>query len=159
MNKIRPAEPADLDPLAQLWLEGWTEAHAAHVPPELTAKRPLDSFRRRLEGYGDRLRTAGPVGAPLGMCVVTGDELDQIFVAHAARGTGLAAALLADGEARLAASGVTRAHLLCVIENTRAARFYEKYGWKNTGPSRESVFTDDGPFEFTVLRFEKTLTV
>ena len=52
MNKIRPAEPADLDPLAQLWLKGWTEAHADHVPPELTAKRPLDSFRRRLEGYG-----------------------------------------------------------------------------------------------------------
>ncbi len=154
---IRPAEPADLDPLAQLWLDGWTEAHAAHVPPELTAKRPLDSFRRRLDGYGDGLRTAGPIGEPLGFNVIREDELDQIFVSPAARGTGLATTLLTDGEARLAASGITRAHLLCVIENTRAARFYEKHGWENTGPSRESVFTDDGPFEFTVLRFEKSL--
>ena len=157
MTTIRPATKADLDPLAQLWLDGWTEAHAAHVPPELTAQRPLDSFRRRLDGYGDRLRTAGPLGAPLGLCTISNDELDQIFVSDAARGTGLAAALLADGEARLAAGGVSHAHLLCVIENTRAARFYEKHGWENTGPSLESVFTDDGPFEFTVLRFEKTL--
>lgn len=157
-TSIRLARPADLDPLAQLWLDGWTEAHAAHVPPELTAKRPLESFRRRLDGYGDGLRVAGPVGAPLGMCVVTGDELDQLFVSPAARGTGLAARLLKDGEARLFAGGVTRAHLLCVIQNTRAAQFYEKHGWQNTGPSLESVYTDDGPFEFEVLRFEKTLT-
>lgn len=157
MPAIRPATLADLDPLAQLWLDGWTEAHAAHVPPELTAKRPLDSFRRRLDGFDDRLRTAGPVGAPLGLCVVTNDELDQIFVSAAARGTGLATSLLADGEARMAASGVTRAHLLCVIENTRAVRFYERHGWQNAGPSVEAVFTDDGPFKFNVLRFEKTL--
>ncbi len=154
---IRPARPGDMDPLARLWLEGWTEAHAAHVPPELTAKRPLESFRSRLDGFGDLLRTAGPEGAPLGLCAIKDDELDQIFVSSEARGTGLAGALLADGEARLAANGVTRAHLLCVIENTRAARFYEKHGWENTGPSLEAVFTDDGPFEFTVLRFEKTL--
>ncbi len=158
MHSIRPAHPEDLDPLAQLWLDGWMDAHAAHVPPELTSKRPLESFRKRLEGYGDRLRTAGPIGAPLGMCVITGNELDQIFVSSEARGTGLACAFLSDAEARLAANGTERAHLLCVIENTRAARFYEKYGWENTGPTLGSVFTDDGPFEFKVLRFEKSLT-
>lgn len=154
---IRKVEPADLDPLAQLWLDGWTEAHAAHVPPELTAMRPLDSFRRRLDNYGDGLRTAGPIGAPLGFYVIREDEMDQLYVSAAARGTGLAAALLADAEERLAANGITRAHLLCVIENIRAAKFYENHGWDNTGPSRGSVFTDDGPFEFTVLRFEKSL--
>ena len=154
---IRSALPEDLDPLARLWRDGWVEAHAAHVPPELTAKRTLQSFRTRLDGFGDRLRVAGPPGAPLGMCVIADDEIDQVFVAPKARGTGLAQALLNDGEARLAANGVTRAHLLCVIENSRAVRFYELQGWENTGPSSEAVYTEDGPFFFDVLRFEKTL--
>lgn len=153
----RPALPADLDPLARLWHEGWREAHLAHVPAELTARRTLQSFRARLESFGDDLRTAGPEGAPLGFCAIRADELDQLFVAPEARGTGLAATLLADGEARLAARGVRRPHLLCVIRNTRAARFYERHGWKNMGISREAVATEDGPFAFDVLRFEKTL--
>ncbi len=154
---IRSASPDDFEPLAHLWHAGWMDAHLAHVPPELTAIRTLQSFRARIESYGDRLRVAGPIGAPLGMCVVTNDELDQIFVAREARGTGLAQALLADGEARLAANGVRRAHLLCVIENTRAVHFYEAQGWENTGPTMGSVFTEDGPFTFKLLRFEKTL--
>ena len=74
-----------------------------------------------------------------------------------ARGTGLAAALLVDGEKRLAENGVTHAHLLCLPENTRAARFYEKHGWDTGGPTMETLFTEDGPFALPLLRFEKTL--
>ena len=157
MDPIRPATPPDLDPLARLWHDGWREAHLAHVPPELTAKRTLASFRARLDGFGDGLRVAGPAGAPLGFCAIRDDELDQLFVAPAARGSGLAARLLADGEARLAANGITRAHLLCVIENTRAAAFYARQGWQNMGVFREAVQTEDGPYRFDLIRFEKTL--
>ncbi len=157
MPDPRHAQPADLDPLARLWHDGWREAHLAHVPPELSAKRTLQSFRSRLEGFGENLRTAGPIGAPLGFCAIRDDELDQLFVAREARGTGLAATLLADGEARLKAQGFRRPHLLCVIQNTRAARFYERHGWENMGISHEAVQTEDGPFAFDVLRFEKSL--
>ena len=154
---IRSAQPADLDPLARLWHDGWMEAHLAHVPPALTAKRTLESFRNRLDGFGDCLRVAGDVGTPVGFCAIRDDELDQIFVAPDARGGGVAARLLADGEERLAANGIRRAHLLCVIENARAARFYERQGWTNMGVSVESVQTEDGPFAFKLLRFEKSL--
>ena len=155
--KPRLALPADLDPLARLWHDGWREAHLAHVPHELTAKRTLRSFRNRLAAFGEDLRTAGPAGAPLGFCAIREDELDQLFVAPEARGTGLAATLLADAEARLYAKGVRRPHLLCVIQNARAARFYESQGWENMGIAREAVQTEEGPFFFDVLRFEKSL--
>lgn len=153
----RLPELPDFEPLARLWHDGWREAHLQHVPAELTAKRTLESFRHRLHGFGHGLRVAGPVGAPLGFCAIRDDELDQLFVAPQARGSGLAAGLLADGEKRLAAQGITRAHLLCVIENHRAARFYARHGWTNMGVSVEAVQTEDGPFRFELLRFEKNL--
>jgi ribosomal protein S18 acetylase RimI-like enzyme len=79
------------------------------------------------------VRVAGPPGAPLGFCMLKGDELYQIYVAAEARGSDVAAALLADGEARLAARGVPVAWLACAIGNHRAARFYEKSGWQRIG--------------------------
>lgn len=158
MNDIRPAEPADLAPLARLWYAGWHEAHAAIVPADLTAQRTEASFLNRLENLGDALRTAGPVGKPLGFCAIKGDELYQLFVSPDARGTGLARDLLTDGEARLAARGVARACLLCADGNDRAARFYARAGWTNLGLRRESVDTASGPFFFEVLRFEKDLS-
>ena len=79
------------------------------------------------------------------------------YVAPKAQGTGLAARLLADGETRLAETGTTRAHLLCLEENTRAARFYDRQGWENLGPRDETLDTLEGPFPLTLLRFEKTL--
>ena len=154
---IRPASPADLDPLARLWQQGWNDAHAAFVPPDLLQYRTLNSFRARLDAYGDRLRTAGPPGTPLGLCAIKPDELDQLYVAPDAQGTGLAARLLADGETRLAAQGTTRAHLLCLKENARAARFYERQGWSNLGVREEALDTAEGPYPIKLFRFEKSL--
>ena len=156
-NAIRPAIPADLGPLAGLWHDGWHESHAAHVPDGLVRQRTLATFEARLGRYGDRLRTAGPVGAPLGFCVVTEDEIDQLFVAPEARGTGLAEALLADGEARLAASGIREAHLLCLPENRRAVSFYERMGWTDHGVSVRTVEIEAGGFPLPVSVFRKTL--
>lgn len=153
----RPATAADLAPLARLWHAGWHEAHAAIVPRSLTSMRTLESFRERLGRMGDDLRAAGPEGAPLGFCAVKDDELYQLFVSQKSRGTGLAAMLLADGEARLAERGVARAVLLCADGNDRAALFYQRAGWKNLGLRNESVETEDGPFFFDLLRFEKEL--
>ena len=157
MTDPRPAQPDDLEPLTRIWHDGWAEAHAEFVPATLLARRTLDSFRVRLSDFGNAIRTAGPVGAPLGLCVARNDELDQLYVAPNARGSGLAASLLADGEARLSAQGTKRAFLLCLIENTRAAGFYERFGWENLGPRADVVETLDEPFPLEVLRFEKTL--
>ena len=39
MAQIRPAEPGDVPELAEIWYQGWHEAHAAHIPGKLTAER------------------------------------------------------------------------------------------------------------------------
>lgn len=52
------------------------------------------------------VRVVGPPRRPNGLCIVRSDELYQLFVAAPSRGSGVAAALLADAEARLADSGV-----------------------------------------------------
>jgi GNAT superfamily N-acetyltransferase len=154
---VRAAELAEVDQLAQIWYDAWQDAHTDILPAELARMRTLESFRERLEAALPRVRVAGPIGAPLGFCIVKGDELDQLFVSAKARGTGVAAALLADGEDRLSKSGVKTAWLACAIGNDRAARFYEKCGWRRTGIMVHHPETPDGSFELEVWRYEKPL--
>jgi ribosomal protein S18 acetylase RimI-like enzyme len=84
-------------------------------------------------------------------------ELYQLFVSAQSRGSGVAAALLADGEARLAASGVQTAWLACAIGNERAARFYEKHGWHRVGNMINRSDTPSGEYLLDVWRYEKPL--
>jgi ribosomal protein S18 acetylase RimI-like enzyme len=155
---IRPPEHHELDALAKVWYDAWNDAHAAILPAGLARARTLESFRERLEeGLAD-VRVAGVSGAPVGFCMVKADELYQLFLARDARGSGIAAALLADGEARLAARGVATAWLDCAIGNERAARFYEKNGWRRVGTVTSRLETLAGEFVIDVWRYEKTLT-
>lgn len=153
----RAAEPAELGALARLWYDAWQEAHAHLVPAELTRLRTVDSFHERLAAALADVRVVGSVGQPQGFCVIREDELYQLFVSAPARGSGIAAALLADGERRLAAAGVKIAWLACVIGNERAARFYEKNGWRRSGVVTSRVETREGPFPLDVWRYEKAL--
>jgi GNAT superfamily N-acetyltransferase len=155
---IRAADEADLEALATLWHDGWHDAHAALVPAELVRRRTLDNFHSRMTAMLPTVRTLGPVGAPLGFHFIKGDELNQFYVTAAARGQGVAARLMADGEARLAELGVHRPWLACVVGNERAARFYEKSGWRSAGVVTEPVETSEGSFDVEVWRYEKALT-
>jgi GNAT superfamily N-acetyltransferase len=154
---VRAAAESELDALASLWYEAWQEAHAHLVPAELTRLRTLETFRERLAANIANTRVAGPLGAPLGFCIVRGDQLDQLFVSAQARGTGVAAALVADAEARLAGQGVKTAWLSCAIGNDRAARFYEKSGWRRVGTIVDRLETTDGLFPLEVWRYQKSL--
>ncbi len=155
---VRFARKDEIDRLARIWFEAWQDAHAQIVPPALTRLRTLESFTRRLEAAFTSIRVVGPPGAPAGFCIVKGDELYQLFVSAEARGTGVARALIDDAEARLAESGVKRAWLACAIGNERAARFYEKCGWRRTGTMINHLRTEEGPFDLEVWRYEKSLT-
>ena len=106
---------------------------------------------------GDDAVQYGPAGAPLGFYMLKGDELYQLYVAAEARGLGVAAALIADAETRLRASGVETAWLDCAIGNLRAARFYEKSGWHRVGEVPSRLETPDGAFDVEVWRYEKLL--
>jgi GNAT superfamily N-acetyltransferase len=112
---VRPVDPGEIDPLAQLWHDCWQDAHAKLAPRGWAQARTLPSFRDRLVAALAETRVAGPVGAPTGLCMLKNDELNQLYVARAARGSGVAAALIDDGEARLAERGVTTAWLACAV--------------------------------------------
>lgn len=153
---LRPARNDELDALARLWYDGWQDAHAVILPEALQRVRTFPSFRMRLRESLPRVRVADMGGDAVGFAIVEDDELYQLFVSAAARGTGTAAALVADAEAILAAAGVETAWLACAIGNRRAARFYEKCGWRLAGEMVNPLPMPDGStLELRVWRYEK----
>jgi ribosomal protein S18 acetylase RimI-like enzyme len=154
---VRNPQETEVGPLARLWYDGWQDAHAQILPAELARFRTLESFDERLRAALADVRVMGPVGAPAGFCMIKGDELYQLYVSAAARGAGVAATLLNDAEARLAANGIETAWLACAIGNHRAARFYEKSGWERVGEMINRLETPQGEFQLPVWRYEKLL--
>lgn len=153
---IRPARPEDIPALARLWHQGWHEAHAAYTPPALTALRTEQDFARRLVALLPDTYMSGEETA-LGFCAIRDDEIYQLYVAPEARSNGLAARLLTDGEQRLAARGVGLARLDVGVGNHRAARFYTRQGWDETGQGEAAVDSSAGPFRLRLRFFTKTL--
>jgi len=149
---------AEIDRLAHIWYEGWQDAHARILPEELARVRTFESFKDRLRAALDDVRVAEVSGEPVGLCMVKGDELYQLFVSASARGTGVAADLVADAEARLAEAGFETAWLACAIGNERAAKFYEKRGWHRKGTMVIPLETSAGTFRLEVWRYEKPLS-
>ena len=154
---LRPAEPADADTLVDLWHDGWHRTHAPLAPPELVERRTWDDFRSRIGGRLPQATVAEVDKTIVGFCSIKQSEIDQLYVAPLAWGTGTAQALLHDGLARLARNGVTVASLICAIGNWRAARFYEKMGWVNAGVVTLMTETSSGPLQVNGWRMEKSL--
>lgn len=154
----RAADRGDLGPLAELWWEGWQDAHRAILPREIAADRTLASFHARLAKSIDAVRTIGDVGKPLGFSMIAGSELNQFYVSRQARGTGLARSLIQDAEARLRIAGVPIAWLACAIGNDRAARFYERHAWRRAGIETVMLPLGSGAFDLEVWRYERDLT-
>jgi GNAT superfamily N-acetyltransferase len=157
-DAVRDAGPEEVGALAQLWFDGWQHAHADILPAELARLRTLESFRERLLAALASVRVAGAKGSPVGFAMVRGDELHQLYVSAPARGTGVAAPLLADALSRLRENGVETAWLACAIGNERAARFYEKSGWRRVGTMAIRLETQAGTFPLDVWRYEILLT-
>jgi ribosomal protein S18 acetylase RimI-like enzyme len=154
---VRDAEPGEVARLAQIWYDGWQDAHAEILPAELKRLRTLESFRDRLAAGLADVRVAGPVGAPVGFCMTKGAELYQLYVSAEARGSGVAKTLAADAEEKLLEGGIETAWLACAIGNERAARFYEKCGWRRVGVMTSQLPTQDGIFSLDVWRYEKAI--
>jgi GNAT superfamily N-acetyltransferase len=154
---IRDAQLPEIGLLAKLWFDGWRDAHARIVPAELARVRTLQSFEERLHRTSGGVRVAAVAGQPVGFYILRGAELYQLYVSSDVRGSGAAAVLIADAEARLREEGVDTATLSCAVGNDRAARFYEKCGWSRTGTVTDDVVVPSGTFPLEVWRYEKSL--
>ena len=154
---VRKAEEGEVDRLAGIWYDGWQDAHAAILPDILKRLRTRENLAEMLREALPDVRVAGAPGDALGFCIIKDDEIYQLYVSAQARGTGVAAALISDGEDRLSAKGVTTAWLACAIGNERAARFYEKQGWVRAGTVTIQAETPSGKFPLEVWRYEKQL--
>ena len=152
---LRPATPADLPAIAAIWLAGWRESHAAHVPAALAAARTPASFAERAARRITDATVAVADGAVAGFVMIAGDELDQVYVAPAQRGTGLAAALLAEAVRLIAAAGHRTAWLAVIAPNARARRFYERCGWTDAGPFDYPARVDGGTIPVRCHRYIK----
>ena len=155
---IRSADAADVDCLARIWFQGWHDAHVSIVPAELTKLRTLESFGPRLRA-GLVTFASSPIlsaAQSASRCSRT-RSCHRLYMAATSRGTGVAAELLADAETG-SQRGVAMGWLACAIGNNRAARFYEKNGWRQSGTIINEAETERGPFPLEVWRYEKPLT-
>lgn len=140
---LRPATANDSDALADIWYHGWRDGHLGHVPATLLAYRRPADFRSRMPGQLE-CTTVATIGERLvGFVTVRADEVEQLYVDAAARGTGIAAKLLRFGESAIAAT-YQRAWLVVVAGNARARRFYERQGWQDRGAMDYAAATADG---------------
>ena len=156
---IRPAVAADMAAVADLWHEGWHDGHAGRVPAGLTAERTLAAFHERTPARVDETTVAvSDAGVLLGFVMVVGDEVEQVFVARDARGSGVAGSLLAEAERQVAAAGRAEAWLAVVVGNLRARAFYERQGWRDGGDLPYEVMAGGHTFVSPCRRYVKDLS-
>jgi ribosomal protein S18 acetylase RimI-like enzyme len=151
---LRAARVSDAAAIAEIWQRGWLDGHLGHVPEEIRAHRRPADFRRRVSSRLDQTVVATIGRRLVGFVTVRADEIEQIYVAAPARGTGVADALLRHGERRIAArSGL--AWLVVVAGNERARRFYLRNGWRDAGRLDYAAETADATMSVPCRRYEK----
>jgi len=157
MIALRPARRADADAVANVWAAAWCDGHLGHVPDRLVEVRTVESFRPRAAERIANTTVAEVDGAVAGFVTVAGDEVEQVFVDAAHRGSGIAGRLLAEAERQVAAAGHRSAWLAVVAGNARARRFYERSGWRDDGPFEYAAEHDGTTIPVPCHRYVKTL--
>jgi putative acetyltransferase len=151
---VRKATPDDVDAVAVIWHTGWTDGHLGNVPPELVRYRNKEQFVSRTRQRLDSMWVAERHEQTVGFVVVKDDEVEQLYVDRAARGTGVAAMLLRNGEAEIRRAGHRTAWLAVVAGNRRARSFYSRLGWRDSGPMSYMAETEAGPLAVPTHRYE-----
>ena len=155
---LRRATSRDTGTVARIWHVGWQDGHLGHVPPELLPYRNEEQFASRARARIGDMWVAVAGGEPIGFVVVKGDEVEQLYVARSARGTGVAAMLLRQAEDEIRAGGHRRAWLAVVAGNQRARSFYARSGWRDSGLMSYLAETEAGPLAIPTHRYEVDLT-
>ena len=122
--EVRPARADELDAVAQLWWASFQSTGLARPGDD-----DVGALRGRLDGElsgGWRLFVADDDGAVVGMLVLAGDTLSQLFIAPDRKGEGIGTRLFEHACAELP-GGFT---LKTRVANERARRFYEARGMR-----------------------------
>ncbi len=143
--ELRAARPEEAEAIARIWDSGWHDGHDGQVPDELMAVRTPESFLDRAASRIPQTMVALVNDTLAGFVVVHDDELEQVFVDAAHRGTEVAPALMAAGLRQVRRAGHERAWLAVAAGNTRARRFYEREGWADDGLFDYAAEGPDGP--------------
>jgi len=157
--RLRRAALDDASAVAEIWRAGWLDGHAGNVPEGLVRHRQdINDYVPRARDRIDTMWVAAShEGRVLGFVVVKDDELEQVYVDRSARGSGVAAALLRQGEDEVRRAGHTRAWLAVVAGNARARAFYARQGWRDAGPFIYHAETAEGTFPVPSHRYEVDL--
>lgn len=150
----RDATAADLPAVDALFRESFVATFGTLYSPENLAaflgRFTPEAWRDELASGGHAIRLAEADGVLLGYAKVADPtlpvtpagpsiELRQLYLAEAAKGSGIAAVLMdwviAEGRRR----GCGELFLSVYIDNHRAKRFYERYGFEDVGPYRFMV--------------------
>lgn len=131
--RIRPATPADVARITDIWATSWLDAHLADAPPELLPHRTREALAPRVDAAIERTRVAETGGEIAGFTMISGDEVDQLYVDAHHRGTGIAGQLLADAAEQIRGAGHPVPWLSVARGNARARRFYAREGWTDAG--------------------------
>ncbi|MEV0717375.1 GNAT family N-acetyltransferase [Asanoa sp. NPDC050611] len=152
---LRPAAEPDAEAVAEIWQHGWADGHLGNVPDALVAIRTPESFRSRTINSLPHTTIAEVDGAVAGFVMVVDDEVEQVYVSAAHRGSGVAGVLLAEAERLVAAEGYREAWLAVAPGNSRARRFYERSGWSDGGVFDYPASSADGPIPVPCHRYIK----
>jgi GNAT superfamily N-acetyltransferase len=150
---IRPARDDDADTIARIWHEAWGDGHRGNVPDALVRHRGREQFLPRAAERVAHSWIGEHDGTAHGFVTVADDELEQIFVVGAGRGSGLATALIERGKAAIRDAGHDTAWLAVVAGNARARAFYEREGWVDAGPFDYQAETADGLIDVPCRRY------
>jgi GNAT superfamily N-acetyltransferase len=154
---LRRARPDDGAEIAEIWYRGWCDGHLGQVSEELVAARTPESFRTRAADRIGDTTVAVADGAVAGFVMVVDDQVEQVYVAAAHRGSGMSDALMQEAERLVRENGHTRAWLAVVAGNARARRFYERCGWSDDGPFDYLAYSEEGPITVPSHRYVKDL--
>ena len=152
---LRRGGPEDATAMAEIWESGWRDGHVGLVPEELAEVRTEQSFRDRATERVGEATVAVVEGAVAGFVIVADDEVEQVYVSAAHRGTGVAHALLEGAELQVRANGYESGWLAVVAGNARARAFYEREGWRDDGPFAYAAATEHGPIVVPCRRYTK----
>jgi len=154
MTRFRDASPADTAALAALGRATFIETFGhLYDPEDLAAFLPTHSeeaWREQLESPDFAVRVAEDGGALVGYAklgpkslpyetAAPALELRQIYVLKPWHGAGIAQALMEWVLAEARRRGAHELYLSVYVDNHRARRFYERYGFRFAAPYKFMV--------------------